>query len=302
MHVVVTGAAGYLGSELVPLLLQAGHSVRALVRAEQKVSGIEPVHGALPDATLCRRLCAGIDAVVHLANVAHVNADAGLLKTINLDATLELASAAKAQGVRKFIFLSSSKARYPEHSAYARYKAAAEIALRELHESGRFDVICLRAALIYGRGMKGNLRGLLRVLSRPTLPVFVGSDNSLGMISVGDASRAIIAALDTADMPDQVWELADGTQYTLNGLVQQVRSVQGLPPPTVILPRHVFWCCAALVTALSPLIKTSLSLSTYNALFTETWRADSQFSLHTGFAAQDSFFSLLPALLEDVKQ
>jgi hypothetical protein len=90
--------------------------------------------------------------------------------------------------------------------------------------------------------------------------------------------------------------------YTLNGLVQHVREIQGLPQPMLMLPRTLFWSCAALATILSPLIKTSLSLSTYKALFTETSFADSKFSLHTGFAPQDSFFSTLPALLEDAKQ
>jgi nucleoside-diphosphate-sugar epimerase len=302
MKVLVTGATGYVGAELVPLLVEAGHSVRALVRTPHNISDAETVSGILPDAALCKGLCAGVDAVVHLAAIAHVNADADRLKECNLDATLELAAAAKEQGARKFIFLSSSKARYPEHSAYARYKAEAETALRTLHQPGIFEVVCLRPALIYGQGMKGNLCGLLRMLSRPALPVFVGSDNSLGLISVRDVCRAVLAALTTDAMPDRVWELADGTHYTLNSLVRDVREVQGLAHPIVMLPRSVLWLCAAGATVLSPLIKTSLSLSTYKALFAETYRGDSQFSIHTGFAPQDSLFSELPDLLEDVKR
>src|SRR5262245_4953411 len=138
MKVLVTGANGFIGSALVPRLVDAGHQVRSLVRRPVSKSPGETVVGALPDSELCARLCAGMDAVVHAAGVAHVNSDASVLRKYNLDATLELASAAKAQGVRKFIFLSSSKARYPEHSAYARLKAEAERELQKLHVAGAF--------------------------------------------------------------------------------------------------------------------------------------------------------------------
>ncbi len=301
MKVLVTGAMGFTGRQLVPQLLAAGHTLRALVRTPQDIPGVESISGALPDATLCRTLCAGMDAVVHLAAVAHVNASTELLKTCNLDATLELARAAKAQGVRKFVFMSSSKARYPGHSAYARYKAAAETELRKLHEAKVFEVVCLRPALIYGRGMQGNLRGLLRLLARPFLPVFVASNNSLGLISVQDVSRAVVVALATDTLPDQVWELADGTHYTLTGLVRDVRATLGLAPPALVLPRPLFWLLAALASRLTPVLKTSLSLSTYNALFAEHYRHDLQFSLHTGFAPQDSLRARLTELLENMQ-
>src|SRR5690606_483776 len=151
---------------------------------------------------------ADMDAVVHAAGHAHVNASAEVLRVQNLDATLELAAAAKAQGLRKFVFLSSSKAAYPAHSAYARYKAEAEAGLRRLHVPGEFEVVCLRPALVYGKGVRGNLRSLLRVLARRHLPFFVKSSNPLGMVSVQDLCRAIVAALDAESLPDRVWELS----------------------------------------------------------------------------------------------
>src|SRR5690606_9007657 len=124
MNILVTGAAGFIGRHVVPLLAAGGHAPRVLVsvRSAQQAgfaadfaAALPPleVHiGSWPDAALAARLCHDNDVVIHMAGLAHVNADAAAQRSANLDATLELAQAARAQGVRRFIFVSSSKARY----------------------------------------------------------------------------------------------------------------------------------------------------------------------------------------------
>ncbi|HEY0962924.1 MAG TPA: NAD-dependent epimerase/dehydratase family protein [Pseudomonadales bacterium] len=305
--VLVTGAAGFIGRHVVPLLAANGHTPRVLVSLRnmqqpgfaRDFAAVVPSHefhaGNLPDAELAERLCHGVDVVVHMAGVAHVNADAAALRTANLDATLELARAAKAQGVQRFIFASSSKARYPAHSLYAQLKADAEAALQELR-SADFDVVCVRPSLVYGRGMRGNLRSLLRVLSRRMLPAFPSSLQPLGMISVEDMARALLNAVEAETLPQQIWELSDGQVYTLDGIVRAVRNELQLSQPAVRLPRQLFRIAATL----AGLTGMSFSQGTYRALFEEPYVHDAAFSRHTGFVAHDTFFARLPDLLDDM--
>src|SRR5690606_21508026 len=98
-----------------------------------------------------------VDVVIHLAGIAHVGASEADLRAVNLTATLNLARAARLAGAHRFIFISSSKARYPSHSAYGRLKMEAEAQLLAMHHPASFAVICLRPSLVYGPGMRGNL-------------------------------------------------------------------------------------------------------------------------------------------------
>lgn len=300
MRILVTGATGFIGSQLVPVLLEEGHELRLLSRvsAPQQTDNPELLTGSLPNKALCQQLCQGMEVAIHLAGIAHVTATPGELKRQNLDATVELAEAARAQGVKRFIFLSSSKAAWPTHSAYAGYKAATEKHLLALQDPGNFTVHCLRPALVYGPGMRGNLGGLLRVLARPHLPVFIKSSNALGMISVTDVCRAITACVDAANLPGQVWALADGESYTLDQIVYHVRAELGLPQPRVFVPRLLMHALAQATDLISPIYRSSFSMSTYKTLFVEQYRHDPAFSQHTGFSPADTFYTRLPAMLE----
>lgn len=203
MKILVTGANGFAGKILVPLLRRGGHHVRALSRDEQsdanetfKITDLATVNWT--------RAVEDVEVVLHLAGLAHVLREKdgdplAAYRAANVAPTRTLAEAARASGtVRRVIFLSSVKAlsdesadhplREGEESAatspYGISKREAEQALAETLASGATDWVALRPPLLYGPGVKGNLR-LLATLIRWGVPLPLGAlDNHRSVLGV----------------------------------------------------------------------------------------------------------------------
>lgn len=118
MKVLVDGGAGYVGSLLVPRLLDLGYDVRVYDIGwfgneflPHGRKGFEYIEGDIRDAEKYGQVCEGMDAVIHLACVSNDNScqlDEALSTTINFDAFEPMVIAAKKAGVKRFIYCSSS--------------------------------------------------------------------------------------------------------------------------------------------------------------------------------------------------
>ena len=187
--VLVTGAGGYVGAALVPQLLRAGYRVRALdlfmfgddvLSPVAGTPNLEVVRGDLRDEDVVRTATAGCDAVVHLACISNdpsFELDPELGKSINYAAFQPLVRISKKQGVRRFIFASSSSvygvSETPnvdeEHplkplTDYSKYKAMCEpILLRE--QSADFVPVVVRPATVCGYSPRQRLDLVVNILT-----------------------------------------------------------------------------------------------------------------------------------------
>src|SRR4030088_258619 len=188
MLIALTGATGFIGQHLLHGLPKSGHRVRVLLRrpACTPMPVASAVIGDLARPQNMSAALEGVDAVIHSAGAtpAMSGVPEDDYRVLNTEATINLARAARRAGATRFLFLSSIRAQCgptantvlteavePEPTdAYGKSKLAAERGLAELD----LDWVALRAVLVYGPGVKGNMAQLMR-LRRPPFPLPLGS-------------------------------------------------------------------------------------------------------------------------------
>lgn len=187
--VLVTGGAGYVGSVLVPKLLADGHAVRVLdtywfgtnvLSSVQRHRNLTEIRGDLRDRAVLEKALRGCTAVIHLACISNdpsFELDPALGKSINYDAFLPLVKLSKAQGVRRFIYASSSSVygiKDEENvtedlslqplTDYSKYKALCEEILDREREPG-FTALTLRPATVCGHSPRLRLDLSVNILT-----------------------------------------------------------------------------------------------------------------------------------------
>ena len=176
MKCVVTGATGFIGSELCRQL-QAR-------QVEVVSSGREPASAEAMATAHSLFCCAG---------VAHQSASPEQHEEANYRLVLQQANAAHEAGVRQFVFLSSVKADAKGNSS-GYWKWRAEQELQQSFAKAAMNVVIVRPALVYGPGVKGNLRSLMKAaaLGLPMPP----PSQPRSLIGVGDLCGALCCLLD----------------------------------------------------------------------------------------------------------
>jgi uncharacterized protein YbjT (DUF2867 family) len=201
----VTGGTGFVGSHLLRLALEAGYDVRALTRGwKPPEDEIAWVDGALDRPEALLKLCAGADAVIHIAGAINAANRAGF-ETANVTGTANMIDAARKGGVRRFIHISSLSAREPELSNYGWSKAKSE---RLVAASG-LDWTIVRPPAIYGPGDRETL-DLFRMARRGL--VALPPRGRFSVIHVEDLCRLILALLDEPDTWGEIYEPDDGRE------------------------------------------------------------------------------------------
>jgi nucleoside-diphosphate-sugar epimerase len=260
MKVLVTGASGFIGRAVVAALSGEGYEVHAAIRTSAEaadngatgrafVRGVTIVrHGDLGADIDWARLLAGTDAVVHLAGIAHAGPGVAedYYDRINHRATAALAAAAHDLGVTRVLFISSIRAQTgaaADHvmserdtprptDAYGRSKLAAE---RAVAESG-VPFTILRPVLVYGRGVKGNLRALMRLAALPIPLPFGALKARRSLVSLANLVSAIGFVLREDACAGETYVVADPVPLTIGEIVTALRRGRGKPPGLVAVP------------------------------------------------------------------
>jgi nucleoside-diphosphate-sugar epimerase len=263
-RIMVTGGAGYVGSNLVPKLLDAGYEVSVLdlyiygdvFAGQNGNSKLRQTKGDLRNPADVQKALVGCDAVIHLACISNdpsfdLNPDLG--KSINFDCFRPLVKAAKDGGVKRFIYASSSSVYGIKDQGdvtedlplmpltdYSKYKAMCEEVLEEERESG-FVAVTLRPATVCGYAPRLRLDLTVNILTNHAInngriTVF-GGEQLRPNIHVDDMTDLYLLLLERPDeaVSGKTWN-AGYHNLKVRAIADMVRDEVGEKVDIVVTP------------------------------------------------------------------
>jgi len=268
--ILVTGAAGFIGRALCRALVEHGHRVVGVTRTRvESVPGVElRAIGDIGPQTDWGSALAGVDIVVHLAASAHrpIGPAAALAEA---QAAAALVRAARGAGAARFLLVSSIRAmgeatrpgmRFhaddPPASCdgYGRAKLAIEDAVAAAARASRLDLVILRPPLVYGPGVKGNFRALIRLAaSRLPLP-FAALEHRRSLIFLDDLIKLLAVACTHPRASGRVLLVRDAVDFSIPELLRVLGYGLGRPVRLFSVPPGLF-ATLGLVPAWAPAIR-----------------------------------------------
>lgn len=276
----MTGATGFIGRTLVPMLQDTGYEVRVFSRASATQDDSLPVAkanwfcGELDDAERLLAACDRVEVVYHLAGIAHTSGvSLDDLLAVNTEGTRNVFTAAAKCGVARFVYLSSILAANPHSSLYAKSKLDAERLLQASVADGRgIRVSIIRPGNVYGVGMQGNLRAFIRLAIGGIIPLLPALSRKFRLVSVHDLCRVLVAQAETTGQDIERYTVTDGQAYTVHRIEEAVYQCTRKGRPLWRLPR-AFLLAGALAAELvnrSGIKRNTLGMRLYKNLTGES--------------------------------
>lgn len=260
--ILLTGATGFIGQVLINRLItdDANMQIVAAVRGENLVfpNNVTSMQvGDLLPTTDWLQALKGVSTVVHLAARVHLMNDKSLdplaeFRRVNVEGTANLARQAAAAGVKRFIFLSSIKVNgeltLPGRpftaddvpapvDAYGVSKHEAEQLLRQIGSETDMEVVIIRSPLVYGPGVKGNFKSMVRWLSRGfPLPLAAVTQNRRSLVALDNLVDLIVTCLNHPAAANQIFLVSDGEDLSTVNLLKRMVAAMGRPSRLFYVP------------------------------------------------------------------
>jgi nucleoside-diphosphate-sugar epimerase len=257
MKILITGAAGFLGSHVAEAFLQRGDNVTGLVRRQSRTDllkslGVTLFQADLHDTVRLHEALTGVDVVVHAASKVEPYGYWSEFVETTVAGTRHLLRTAVDSGVRHFVHISSVgiyerptrdgvldeetcgygtpyRWRY-----YARAKVEAERLVRQAQEQKRLTTTILRPTLIYGPRDTTSFFGRIAGALRARRIKWIGDGhNLLNLVYVSDATNAIVLAATNPKAHGQIYNVADDeNSVTQQQFLTRVCELLSLPLPS----------------------------------------------------------------------
>ncbi len=260
MHVLVTGASGFVGGWLTQTLVDEGHQVRVFVRDPKDVEDLKSlkIEIAVGDVTEPVQVIAAareIDTVFHLAGVvAYSGHERARMESVNISGTANVINACKVNKVRRLVHFSSVVtigASFNSHTVlnenskynlshlnlgYFETKRKAEQLVFEAVRRGDFEAVCLNPSTIYGPGDERKAsRGMQKRVAQGKLPFY--TSGGVNVVSIEDVMLCTIKAWQTGRSGERY--IVAGENLTIRKLFETIADIAEVEPPKIYLPNFI---------------------------------------------------------------
>ena len=245
MKILLTGGSGFVGKHLLAAL----DSKEVVLMGRSKVSDFKGTWfcSKIDGETDFSECLKGIDIVVHCAGRAHIvnekNFDAiAMYRKINSEGTKNLAKQAAKAGVKRFIFISTIKVLGEKtelgstfrstnplnpQDPYSISKAEAELGLKAIGKTHSMEIVIIRPPLVYGKGVKGNFKSLLKLISLPIPLPFGLMQNKRSLVSVENLVDLIVVCLKHPNAKNQTFLVSDDDDMSTSELFSRLAEAGG---------------------------------------------------------------------------
>jgi nucleoside-diphosphate-sugar epimerase len=255
MTVLVTGAAGFLGSHVTDLLVEGGERPRVLVRPGESVGRLADMDvdlhwGDLADRAALEAAVWGVDRVLHCAARTGPWGPAADYERTNVAGLETLVRAALAAGVRRIVHVSSaivhgtdvrgaadeSSAMREEPNPYSRSKVAGERLLERMIREEDAPVTIVRPGWIYGPRDTSSFARIARMTEKGQMVMVGDGHNHLPLIYVRDVAQGVVLASEADEAEGRCYLLVNDEPVTQREFITAIAEGLGAPPPRRRIP------------------------------------------------------------------
>lgn len=247
---LVTGANGFVGGSLCSELALRRYAVCAALRSNKMACDVaeQAIVGAINGETDWSNALLAVDVVIHLAARVHVMQDDASdplaeFRRVNVAGTENLARQAAANGVKRFVYVSSIKvngeqtvaAPFSETDAaspqdpYGISKWEAEQALHRVAAETGLEVVIVRPPLVYGNGVKGNFAQMLKVLAMGMPLPLASVKNLRSLVYVENLADALILCATHPAAAGNTYLVGDGEDISTPDMLRLLGDAMGHP-------------------------------------------------------------------------
>ena len=238
--ILVTGGTGFVGQKIVHELRAREHDVRCLVRDRGRASklaawGCELVEGDVTDAASLRAAVRGCDVVIHL--VAILTGSRQQFERIMEQGTRDLVTAAKEEGVRRFVLMSALGTSEETRDLVPYFHAKWE--MEQAVKASGIEHVVFRPSFVFGPdgGILATFKRLARLM--PVTPIVGNGKQRIQPIWGEDVAAYFAAAVDKPEAANRTFELGGPDVVTWDELWTRLKRAMGVRRPSLHVPMGV---------------------------------------------------------------